>query len=876
MCVFKVMRDRGLLLLSICALSACGGGSEGDSAGSPDTSLVSNQPATVEKATISISVITELAIEKSNIFAKFKVERSGDSSALAIKFDHTNADESYALATSGDFTLVYSDGGNVGSTIVLAKNQNSRVIEVQPKQDNIHEVIELVTINILESEDYQVGSDNITRVKIADADNTSDNSKVFIGYFSPQDGATSVGSGVLSLVLQGDNEQATLSYDFSGLSSEQTDQHIHLAPSGTMIKDIEHMGGVYNYHWDLSPGGPFTTKQQMLDTLFSGAFYLNIHSANYPNGEIFANFTYDESVAPPDDSLLTPEDRERDIIRFLTQATFGATPSEYEFIKNQMNEDGSNRMQVYEAWIDQQMSLPATNMLELTDATNALFPEEDGWHARRDAFWPIAVYANDQLRQRVAFALSEILVIGDANTVPRRAYRGVADYWDTLSSNAFGQYNGLLEHVSRHAIMGNWLSHLKNSKADTEKGTFPDENYAREIMQLFSFGLVHQEINGSVKLGENNLPKTTYDNNVIENLARVFTGLSFSKISDEGIMVDNPRFNLGNQANSEQYRWTEPMMFFTEKHDFGEKTLFNNGIQVIEVAAQEPSLANANDELSYVIDAIVAHPTTAPFISYRLIQRLVTSNPSNDYIQRVSLAFGETGDLKQTIKAILLDPEARNPSVVSSLSFGKVKEPILRFTSLMRILNARSSVEFGTDGIDFSGKSTYAESASLLRVGDLPISQRSLGSPSVFNFFSPDFSPAGELASQSLVAPELQLMTESSMVNTINTLGALILNGLVRPSYRLSEYKKEDLIVRLDSQILIDTWQQTQGDDEAKAKTVINYLDFYLNAGQLRFNESGISYQALIQAISSATLTVNKVNMAIYGLINAPESILQR
>lgn len=866
-----------LLLISLLTLSACGGGG-GDDA-QPNDPVVPPpvvNPPPVTKPTVTISVITELAIEKSNVLAKFQVERSGDSSALAIEYSIGNDEQGQAQATAEDFTLVYSDGGDVADTLELAEDQNSRVIEVHPTQDEAHEVIEQVIINILDSDDYQTSSENSAQLLIADADNSNANSKVFIGYFTAQDNATTVGSGVLSLILQGDNEQATLSYEFSGLSSEQTDQHIHLAPSGTMIKDIEETGAIYDYLWDLSPGGPFTSKQEMLDTLFAGAFYLNIHTANYPNGEITASFNYDENIEPPDESLLTPADRDRDIVRFLSQATFGATPADYDSLKSQMNDDGSNRMQVYEAWIEQQMALPATSMLELTDATNALFPEEDGWFARRDAFWPIAVYANDQLRQRVAFALSEILVIGDGNTIPRRAFRGVADYWDTLAAHGFAQYNQLLEQVTRHAIMGNWLSHLKNAKADVDQGTFPDENYAREIMQLFSFGLVHQELNGTIKLGENNLPQSTYDNQVIEQLAKVFTGLSFSKISDNGTMIDNPQFNIGDRANNEQYRWTEPMKFFVEEHDFGNKTLFDNGTQIITVEAKEASLANADSELSAVMQAIVAHPTTAPFISYRLIQRLVTSNPSSDYVQRVSTVFGQTGDLNKTVKAILLDPEARNPAVISSTTYGKVKEPILRFTGLMRLLDAHSSIEFGADGIDFAGKSNYAEQASLLRVGELPIGQRNLGSASVFNFFSPDFSPTGALASQSLVAPELQLMTESTMVSTINALGEFILNGVARPSHRFSDYEKDDLLVKLNSQILIDIWQQSQGDDEDKALAVIDYLDYYLNGGQLTLAENNTSYQAITNAMSTVAATDDKINIAIYGVVNAPESIVQR
>ena len=150
-------------------------------------------------------------------------------------------------------------------------------------------------------------------------------------------------------------------------------------------------------------------------------------------------------------------------------------------------------------------------------------------------------------------------------------------------------------------------------------------------------------------------------------------------------MVDNVKFKLGNKANTDQFRWTEPMKFFVDEHDFAAKTLFNDGNQVVEIAATEASLLNADNELSQVMNAITAHPTTAPFISYRLIQRLVTSNPSRDYVQRVSLVFGQTGDLTKTIKAILLDPEARNPAVTTSASFGKVKEPILRFSAINAI-----------------------------------------------------------------------------------------------------------------------------------------------------------------------------------------------
>ncbi len=868
------MRALNLLILSslfILSVAGCGGGGGDSTSNNPP-------PAIVEKPTVNFVLVTELAVEKNNTLAKFKVDRTGISGALDIEYNFFSDDTTTMhYASQSDVKLVYSDGGDVGESIQLSENQNSRVIEVHPIVDNQHEVIEQLIIDLEENSSYQSGEEQRVIIKIADAENTNDNGKVFIGYFTAQEGATTIASGVMSLVLQGDNEQALLSYEFSGLGSEQTDQHIHLAPSGTMIKDIEHIGAMSNYVWDLSPGGPFTSKQQMIDALFEGKFFLNIHTAEYPSGEIFSTLNFDASIIPPEDTTLSMDDIERDIVRFLSQASFGATPASYESIRSQMDDSGSNRLHVYEAWIDQQMSIPTTSMLALTDATNAHFPEEDGWHARRDAFWPIALYGKDQLRQRVTLALSEILVVGDQMTTVRKAYRGTADYWDTLAEQAFGEYNVLLESVSRHAVMGIWLSHLKNAKADAELGIFPDENYAREVMQLFGFGLVHRQTNGSIKLGENNLPLATYDNDVIKSLARVFTGLSFSKSNDGEQVTDNYYFLKGNGINSYQYRWTEPMKFFVDYHDFDEKVLFNYGNQQIQIAAAEPNINNADAELSQVINAIVAHPTTAPFIARRLIQRLVTSNPSDDYISRVSSVFGETGDLAKTIKAILLDPEARNPSVVSSSLFGKVKEPILRFSALMRLMSAYSSVNFAEQGLNYQEKASFEEGVSLLRLGDMSIGQYSLGSDSVFNFFLPDFAPTGKLASQSLASPELQLMTESQLVTTMNIINTLITNGLARnTSYNKSDYSKDDIKVKLNLAALETLWQSIDGNDEDKSKAIVEYLDFYLNAGQIVKTETQGSYQAILDATIATSDLNSRLNMALYGVMNAPESLVQQ
>lgn len=396
-------------------------------------------------------------------------------------------------------------------------------------------------------------------------------------------------------------------------------------------------------------------------------------------------------------------------------------------------------------------------------------------------------------------------------------------------------------------------------------------------MQLFSFGLVHRQQNGGIKLNESNLPAPTYDNDTIKALARVFTGLSFSYVTLNDEKTKNQYFNRYPSVKENQYRWIEPMIFFAEQHDFEQKTLFTDGSTAIEIPAREASVENADQELTEVIEYIVAHSSTAPMIAEQLIKRFVTSNPSPDYIERVAQAFGTKGDMRATIKAILLDPEARNPSVFYSTTHGKVKEPVIRFTALMRLLEAYSSITLYEQGINASQLAQFADNATLLRVGDINIGQYSLGADSVFNFFQPDYTPPGALANASLVAPELQLMTESQLVSTLNASYQLIDAGFARwSSFNKSSYSQQQVAVKLSYHYLNVLHSQTSGSDHDKAKAVVDHLDRYLNAGQLSQPDNSESYQAIIDAVV-ATSTVNeKLKLAVYGVFNAPESLVQQ
>jgi uncharacterized protein (DUF1800 family) len=882
----NTIRWFGICLVSLTLIS-CGGGGGGNG----------NEPVN-RLPTVSIAEVAgeTRGIEKSGQFAKFQISRTGDGAALSVGFSLSgNPDPVKGSADAADFELHYSDGGLVdGNTLALAANQNSRVIEVRPVSDSLHEVPEVVRFSLTAGSGYDLGASTTAAISIIDAANTDENRKVFLGTFVPQDGVATTASGTASFILQGDNDAGEMNYTFSNLTSQQVDQHIHLI-NGPVLKDIEFSGPVFEFPWDLSlaNGAPFNTEQELLDVLFEGRVFVNIHTANFPGGEIRAVFVYDENITPPPAAKLTAEEVDLDIIRFLNQATFGATPETYTALRNRIDADGGNRMQVYSEWIESQFQLPATEFLPFLDTQLQIFldatgDDEQGRNIRRDAFWTVATFAKDQLRQRVAYALSQILVISEENADVRNAHRGTADFYDTLARHATLTYRDLLEEVSRHAVMGAYLSHLRNEKEDPAAGYYPDENYAREVMQLFSFGLVARNPNGSIKLGPNNLPIQTYDNNVIREMAQVFTGLSFSKTVSGGQMVNNNNFTLGNNfGNGYQYRWTEPMKFFGNRHDTSEKVLFtDNGAQVV-IPAGTP----AGQELDITIDALVAHSSTAPYVAERLIQRFVTSNPSPDYIERVAGAFGETGDMTAVIRAILLDEEARNPTLMSLPGFGKFKEPVLQLTAMLRLHQAYSSVVIGNDtsvvpgggdayalGYQYAGQ--FEDGAMLLRPGTFAIGQEALRAPSVFNFYSPEFAPTGALSSNSLVAPELELVTETQMYTAFNAYLNFIRNGRLRNNRYTREngiIEQELLRVRLNDARVRSVWDAGAGDATAKATAVAEFLDFYMNAGRLQYLGDSPTLSALTDALAASDINSSDFfESAAYGSALLPEFMVQK
>jgi len=401
--------------------------------------------------------------------------------------------------------------------------------------------------------------------------------------------------------------------------------------------------------------------------------------------------------------------------QFLNQASFGATESEALGVIAMRQE----------RWIDDQMTKPAS--LQLPHMLSLPPPQFMGQlHTDRvDIWFRNALWGDDQLRQRVAFALSEIMVVSQLGALQARPF-AVADYYDMLAENAFGNYRDLIEKVTLHPAMGVYLSMLGNEKPNPALNIRPDENYARELMQLFSIGLVQLNIDGTVALDGNNQPIPTYNQEIIEGFAHVFTGWTWR---------GSPSFGSGRVPVSSQYF---PMEHWPEFHDTGEKMLLNGTVL--------PAGQSGEQDLADALDNIFNHANVGPFVAIRLIQRLTTSNPSPGYVRRVAEVFndngfGVRGDLGAVVKAILLDPEA-SPSMAMEID-GKLKEPLLRLTQLFKAYNASSA----------SGR--YPLVGSYILFGQGP-----LQSPSVFNFFSPFFAPPGEIRNSNLVAPELEIATE--------------------------------------------------------------------------------------------------------------------
>ena len=510
----------------------------------------------------------------------------------------------------------------------------------------------------------------------------------------------------------------------------------------------------------------------------------------------------------------TPEE----VSRFLNQATFGPT---FDMIQ-----DFHNSGESFAAWIDSQIAMSPTLI------TESMEREVMGGASRNHqlfhrGWWRATAKGADQLRQRMAFALSQILVVsGQGSDVVRGSPEAAGAYYEILQNQAFGNYADLLEAITYNLGMGTYLGHLRNQSEDPELRIFPDENYARELMQLFSIGLWELNEDGSRKFDHIGKAIPTYTNFHITELAKVMTG-----------------FNWGGTNSFYEYknRPDLPMTIWETHHERGEKFLVNGGYLPAEM---EPA-----HDVRLAIENLVNHPSAGPFIGRLLIQRFVTSNPSPAYIRRVARAFSDNGkgirgDLGAVIRSILLDPEARSESISQGERFGKMREPYITYAHLSRAFSSKNEDNVFyilTDGhLDYFG-------------------QRPLMSPTVFNFYSPNYQPADEAIEGNFFAPEFEILTPLRSVLWPNLLRSNIELGFAySPNFT----------------------HLTRAHDFSIERSLVNYPESLVDRLDLVFTYGTLNQETkeiILKMMNDAGLSdEKKLWTAIYVVMTSPEYVILR
>lgn len=520
-----------------------------------------------------------------------------------------------------------------------------------------------------------------------------------------------------------------------------------------------------------------------------------------------------------------------------------------------------------EAWIDDQLARPVGTLLPMVQWQDEQPGSAEIYNDRKmNAWWGRAMglpklrpdaptdQLPDPLRQRVGFALSQIFVISDRMERLNGERQGMVHFYDRLLQHSFGNFRDLLREVSLHPCMGIYLSHLGNRKSDPVAKTFPDENYAREIMQLFSIGLWMLNPDGTRILDGQGQPIPTYDNADITEFAKVFTGLSYGALTTGGTV------NFGSYDGD----FTVPMKGWDEEHDLGPKSLLLSATTPARTASPGNTGTATMADVDAAIDNLFNHPNVGPFIGKLLIQRLVTSNPSPAYIGRVSAAFNAAprGDLGRTVKAILMDPEARDAAKLSDPAFGKLREPILRVVNLARAFNA--SAQSGWYYLD---------------AFDLDHVQEPLNAPSVFNYYLPTYSPPGALAQAGLVSPEMQIINATSGVTAPNYFWTAIDGGLHRWGVGIAA---RNTVLNLDQERLMNVPAEAVGDPSPSVQPLdpdplIRRLDLVLTGGTLRPESFRIIREALVRIGpgSGWEWPENRLKLAIYLIVCSPEYSVQ-
>jgi uncharacterized protein (DUF1800 family) len=536
-----------------------------------------------------------------------------------------------------------------------------------------------------------------------------------------------------------------------------------------------------------------------------------------------------EPTPPPPTPLPTPTPISRaDAARFLEQATFG--PTETSIARVQAGGFG--------AYLDEQFAAASSGYSGFTyvphtrpadcsyDSTAPTGPasicarDNYSLFQVQRRFFQHALAGSDQLRQRVAFALAQIFVVSGTDIY--EAY-GMAAYQTMLLRNAFGNFRDLLTDVTLSPVMGNYLDMVKNDKPNPARGTTPNENYARELLQLFSIGIHKLNLDGTVQVDGQARPLPAYDEDIIEGYAYLFTGWTYP-----------PRPGATS-------RWTNPinyegnMVAFADHHDTSAKPVLDG--RVIP-AGQSPQ-----QDLADGLDVVFDHPNVGPFIGKQLIQHLVTSNPTPQYVARVAAAFnnngqGVRGDLRAVVRAILLDPEARGDAKTEP-RYGHLREPALFLTSMLRAVGGQS------DGV-------------YLRAQSSAMGQNVFTPPSVFNFYPPD----QEIPGSGALGPEFGIQDATTAINRANFVYQMVYGNGAAPN--------ATVVGSTGTTLDLAPYQASAAD----AYALVELLNQRLMHGALSASAAATIAQAV--DVLPTSDAVNRVRMAVYLLASSQQYQVER
>ena len=711
------------------------------------------------------------------------------------------------------------------------------------------------TLSLAAGSGYAVGPGGSATVTITDLPPT-----LYVATLRPTTAAgNSTASGTATLLVNPDNTFALVNVSFGNLSSAEVVAQIQLGTPDQNPADLFDLmaGQVTNTEWLFKATGPYQISD-VVNALASGNVFLSVDTANYPTGEIEGKFilaagSQSFSIPPsppglPAGAVSGPTDS-ANAVRLLDQATFGPILADISTVQS----EGVT------AWINSQIALPATSHLAAVQADAAGFPNPQGSTSatffytqninRNAAWWKIVLTAPDQLRQRVAFALSEIFVVSNQGAGLANVPEPLAHYYDLLAGDAFGNFRQLLQDVTLSPVMGTYLNVLHNEKADAATGVSADENYAREVQQLFTIGLVELQPDGTLQLDPTGQPIPTYTQDTIVQTADVFTGWSFASPNNNFFFNPLTAAIEGAPLPSTN-AWLNPMQPYDSYHDTTAKTIVG-GVVI-------PAGGTAAGDLKIMLDTLFNHPNAGPFFCRQLIQKLVTSNSSPAYVYRVAQVFdndgtGVRGNLAAVVTAILTDYEARSATVAADAGYGKLREPLLRITGLLRAGNATPQ-----NGRYVEYVSGATQNGPYLANPVTNFEEGPLESPTVFNFFAPGHVVPGPLAAAGLVAPEFQISDAYSSITVPNALNTYVFKRIApQPSNLLT----------------MDLSPFTALSSTPSA--LINQASLFF-CGNAMSAATQARILAAIQALPSSATALQIAQTALFLTVTSPEAAIQR